>query len=252
VARIREINTPFYERGTKMINRRNFFGSLGAVVAGLATPLIANEPVEKEPLRVETNRQARYRRYRQIYKWIPRYPFCKDVTNLIDDTVNEWMWYKDLKDYVLFRNIETDPSVKARICCWASMLAITGDVFLELVKEDNDLLFVTTLVPDSMYSITTIKGKILEYQESMHGPDYAAFSQFPLENAHKDLASKVVRFHPDQILHMKIDNPIFHPYGLSLLYEPVEFATYKLDNPNIKRAYKQAFFEGMEQLIKKV
>ena len=104
-------------------------------------------------------------------------------------------------------------------------LFIKGDLFYEVViNPDNPkegVLKIQELPPETMYRIETTRGKVLEFQQSKDGPDYdvvrkandGSFDQAALDS------SKVIRFSPDQIIHIKIndDRQEFHPYGTSIL-----------------------------------
>lgn len=203
-----------------MMNRRNFIGS----VAGLAiAPTLG--ATEHTPQDFLTSRAKNYRKYVERYHTLPQ-SIKGDLCHLIDTVVYDWR--QIAKGGGLYSPIG-DTSI-------AHQLAVLGDVFIAGKHH---------LVPALVYRIETIKGTLVEYQESMNGPDYAALSRCPVTKAHEDLECKAIRYRPDEIVHMKIDNP-YHPYGLSLLHD-LEF----LDGYHLKNAYREAFINGMMSLKEK-
>jgi hypothetical protein len=102
---------------------------------------------------------------------------------------------------------------------------IKGDEFWELVVDPENpkggVVKFQSLPAETMYRIETTKGKLLEFQQSKDGPDYAVLAQKPVTAA-TDLelaSSRVIRFAPEQVVHFKIgdDRKDFWPYGVSLI-----------------------------------
>lgn len=107
----------------------------------------------------------------------------------------------------------------------AKNLYIFGDQFLELVIDPDEpkagVIKIQNLPPESIYRIETVKGRLIEFQQSAQGPDYEALSKVDiLQATDLDLIqSNAIRFAPNQIVHMRIgdDRRTFYPYGVSLI-----------------------------------
>lgn len=134
----------------------------------------------------------------------------------------EFLFYKLLK-------------IDRRIWNWAKNLFIFGDYFVEVIINPNNpkdgILKTLPLPCESMYKIETTKGKLIEFQQSKEGPDYQSLTRVPVTKANEaDLQqSTAIRFHPNQIVHMKIgdDRRTFYPYGVSLI-EPARGPAHQL------------------------
>jgi hypothetical protein len=122
-----------------------------------------------------------------------------------------------------------------RIWNWAKNLFLFGDYFVEVIINPNNpkagILKTLPLPCESMYKIETTKGKLIEFQQSKEGPDYQSLTRVPVTKANEaDLQqSTAIRFHPNQIVHMKIgdDRRTFYPYGVSLI-EPARGPAHQL------------------------
>jgi Bacteriophage T4-like portal protein (Gp20)/Intein splicing domain len=111
--------------------------------------------------------------------------------------------------------------------CWdkAKRLYIKGDLFLELIiNTDNPkdgVYAIADLPAETMYRIETIKGKVLEFQQSKETPDYQAIVKAPIATATEAelQQSTAIRFAAEQIVHIKIGDyrRTFYPYGVSLI-----------------------------------
>lgn len=107
----------------------------------------------------------------------------------------------------------------------AKNLFLFGDHFLELIIDPEDpksgILKTQTLPADSVYRIETIKGKLLEFQQSKEGPDYQSLARVEVTKATAaDLAqATAIRFVPESIVHFKVgdERRTFYPYGVSLI-----------------------------------
>jgi len=116
-------------------------------------------------------------------------------------------------------------NIDRRLGSWAKNLFIFGDFFLELILNPNNpkdgILKAMPLPPESMFRIETTKCRVIEFQQSKEGPDLNALNRTKIEDAPEaELAqSTAIRFHPDQIVHMRIgeDRKDFYPYGVSML-----------------------------------
>ena len=127
-------------------------------------------------------------------------PLTKDAQNEID-------W---LMDYVI---------KDARYWHWAKYLITYGDLFVELIEHDKSIMVAQALPAETMYKIITTKGRIVEYQQSSTGPDYAAIaSHRPIESDDK---AEAIRFKPEQIVHfvLQYSSDNNDHYGQSILDE---------------------------------
>lgn len=114
-------------------------------------------------------------------------------------------------------------------------LCINGDWFGEcIIDPDNPkdgILKVRELPPESIYRIETTKAKLLEFQQGNEGPDYEALTKSAVVDATDSELDqcKVIRFTPDQIVHMRLgeDRKTFYPYGQSLI-EPARGPAHQL------------------------
>lgn len=130
---------------------------------------------------------------------------------------------KDEVEKLLFSNLEIDHPQFA----WNrfKQLCIFGDEFWEkIINPDNPRQGVLKLQPlpaDSMYRIETTRGRLVEFQQGKEGPDYTALTKVDVKDCTDEelMQSTVLRFTPDQIVHMRIndDRKTFYPYGQSLI-----------------------------------
>lgn len=108
---------------------------------------------------------------------------------------------------------------------WCRDLFLFGDMFMELVIDPEEpklgILKIQVLPPESVYRIETIKGKVVEFQQSKEGPDYQSLARVEVTKATEaDLAqATALRFNPDSIVHFRIggNRKTFWPYGVSLI-----------------------------------
>jgi hypothetical protein len=114
-------------------------------------------------------------------------------------------------------------------------LCIKGDLFLEnIIDPENpkDGIYRIQVLPcETMWRIETTKGRLVEFQQSREGPDYQSIANSPVaEKSNAEImSSTAIRFHPTQIVHMKIgdDRQSFYPYGVSLI-EPARAPAHQL------------------------
>jgi len=113
-------------------------------------------------------------------------------------------------------------------------LCIFGDLFLEtVINPDNPkegIYKTVPLPPETMYRIETVKGKLIEFQQSKERPDYQAIIRGPAHDLDsKEAQGTAIRFSPSQIIHMRIgdDRKTFYPYGQSLI-EPARGPAHSL------------------------
>jgi len=118
---------------------------------------------------------------------------------------------------------------------WFKNLCIQGDWFIETVINPENpkegIYRAVPLPPETMYRIETIKGKLIEYQQSKEGPDYQAIVRGPVtgQNEMELNQTTAIRFAPNQIVHFRIgdDRKTFYPYGQSLI-EPARGPAHSL------------------------
>jgi hypothetical protein len=118
---------------------------------------------------------------------------------------------------------------------WFKNLAIFGDWFVELVvNPDNPkegIYRAVPLPPETMYRIESIKGRVIEFQQSKEGPDYQSLIKGPItgQNEMELNQTTAIRFAPSQIVHFRIgdDRKTFFPYGQSLI-EPARGPAHSL------------------------
>lgn len=130
---------------------------------------------------------------------------------------------KEELEFLLFHKKMVN--IDRKIYNWAKNLFIFGDWFGELVTNmDNPkdgVLKVAMLPPESIYRIETTKGRLIEFQQSKEGPDNEALTKAPITQSTEQelMQSTAIRFHPEQIIHMRIgdDRKTFYPYGVSLI-----------------------------------
>lgn len=104
-----------------------------------------------------------------------------------------------------------------------------GDQFLEGIIDPynprNGFVNVVPLPAESMYRIESVKGTLIEFQQSKEGPDYESLKRVDISKATEAELSQstAIRFHENQIVHLRIgDNrKNFYPYGISVL-EPAK------------------------------
>ncbi len=158
---------------------------------------------------------------------------------------------------------------------------LKGEYFAEMcIDIDNpgdgvqDLM---SLPPETMFRLETVKGRLVEFQQSKEGPDYEAAEKCNIDTAtDQELSqSKAIRFAPNQILHFRIgtERKLFYPYGMSIV-EPARSPAYQLrlmedamlvyrlaraperlvfyiDQMNITNARGEAFIDRMKDQFKK-
>jgi hypothetical protein len=104
-------------------------------------------------------------------------------------------------------------------------LYLMGDLFYEIgISQSNPkagILKLLRIPADTMFRIESVKGKLLEFQQSREGPDYNALTRADVTQATEaELnTTSAIRFSPNQIIHIKIgdDRKTFYPYGVSLI-----------------------------------
>jgi intein/homing endonuclease len=118
---------------------------------------------------------------------------------------------------------------------WFKNLCIFGDHFVEIViNPENPKEGIYRCLPlpvETMYRIETVKGRVVEFQQSKEGPDYQAIVRgSPSELTDTELnQTTAIRFAPSQVVHFRIgdDRKTFYPYGQSLV-EPARGPAHSL------------------------
>lgn len=237
------------------MDRRNLFKALGAGIFGYeavqhaaALPEIPKSDVIA--LQGAGNRMERYKKYEQ---------FCADNPEY-QNAINEWSdemagrIYKALdiesrKDVFLYK----DPFSQWRLSLIIGYVAKYGDYFAELVHAPGKKpVRYMHLGSESMFRIETIKGKLIEFQQSLSGPDYTAIAKYPVEETYKEgfthFSSTAIRFKPDHVVHIRArprtldEKKIHYPYGVSALY------TGKL---RMDKYFEEDVTEGIRELVER-
>jgi hypothetical protein len=207
------------------MNRRDFLkaGAVASVVGALPVVADAQDAAPVFRYKEYRNRMERYQEYRTIMN--DNFELNDKIQKIAGEAANRVSNFPHAQTLGYFAHLYQ------RYLYRAYNLAIYGDGFYELVYAadyPSDTLIrrpilAQELLADTVYRIETIKGKVIEYQQSKTGPDYAALSQ-PLEGTDPRLMlinnSTAIRWRPDQIYHLRIGGPVFYPYGVSLL-EPI-------------------------------
>lgn len=126
-------------------------------------------------------------------------------------------------------------NVDRKLWNWSKNLFIFGDVFLELIIDQDSpkdgVLGTTMLPPESIFRIETTKGRLIEFQQSKEGPDFEALNRAEVTKATEQelKQSTAIRFEPNAIIHIRIgdDRKTFYPYGQSLV-EPARGPAHQL------------------------
>lgn len=222
------------------MNRRELFKTGAAAVAALAVPKIASaEPIRLNPV----NRMVRYKEYKEIL----------EQTHLIGLALMDILHNAAIAvpecEYVPVANGFQVGLPYPRLYRLAFDLAVAGDSFYELIFEPNDTrpILYQALSSDTIYRIETVKGKLLEFQQSRQGPDYSALSR-PIDS---DRKSHAVRFTPEQIYQLSIGTNEFYPYGVSLL-EPIRKNKNAEISEGAVKNFHKIFVDGMAELSRKI
>lgn len=134
---------------------------------------------------------------------------------------------------------------------WARNFSKNGDLFIELIinqeRPELGIQKAVELPPETMYRIETVRGRLLEFQQSYKGPDYQVVLQsikdkttqadqavghlpssspvtttgtIPSQQFTSEDSTQVIRFDPNQVVHLRLglNRRGFYPYGVSVLY----------------------------------
>lgn len=157
----------------------------------------------------------------------------KDENGNIIKITTENQDIKDEIDFLLMNRKMLNLNRNAWV--WFKNLCISGDYFVELVinpENPKEGIYRTMPLPcETMYRIETVKGKIIEYQQSKEGPDYQAIVRGSVNDMTDTELNQTtaIRFAPSQIVHFRIgdDRKTFYPYGQSLI-EPARGPAHSL------------------------
>jgi len=135
----------------------------------------------------------------------------KDRYKVYEELLDDQKIYQEIVD----ASNKVMKIVKAELP-WVSFLEafnllLYGDSFFEECLDESFSDDLNLLPVEKVYRIETISGKLLEFQQSDTGPDYKAIAGSE--------SSKVIRFTPDQIIHVKCADTVdqgFYPYGLPM------------------------------------
>lgn len=228
------------------MNRRDFLKAGAVGLAGTAVVITTKTIVQAEPIgHYQCNRMQRYKEYVELLK--ENHSIHDSLLNLATETAVE-----NDNPPLDFPNIS---KIFTKLFYRAYGLAVYGDSFYELVSNpdhpnEKPILF-QSLPADTMYRIETIKGKVVEFQQSKEAPDYQAIARCSVEE--DDGKSTSIRFLPKQIFHLRIGDcrKEFYPYGVSLL-EPIRAKQSTTIGQGAIRNFKEVFKRGMIDLREKV
>ena len=162
------------------MNRRHFLKSV-AVGAGLvAMPSLSNGgPVDLTP--VSPSRLERYKRYEN---------------SVLDfGVMDQRLW--DIGQRITRVIGEDDPLLpKQGVARIGLGLALYGDYFVELYRTPEQRCGFGWRASHTMFRIQTFTGKLVEFQQSLDGPDYKAVVSQPIDG----YKGGCVRFHPWEIV----------------------------------------------------
>lgn len=188
------------------------------------------------------NRQQRYKEYDRLDNTVPEVAsalnvYADDASQQDEDghTFKVYTKNKAVQDelnFLFFQLLEIDDSMWGRF----RNLCKYGDWFTELVIDpahpEDGIQKVRDLPVETMWRIETVRGRLLEFQQSTWGPDYRLLSdqshtgwntpgawQFQIQGMAELQKGPVIRFTPDQIIHVRIgfERKGFYPYGVSVV-----------------------------------
>lgn len=139
-------------------------------------------------------------------------------------------WIQDESEYVIRDQWELDDEAYGEF----KNLCLYGDHFHECVINPNmpemGILKLETLPAESMFRMETVRGDILEYQQSRDMPNYDNLQgRMPWGEADRLNSNGPTRFDPNQIIHVRLGERRrkFYPYGISAL-EPARTPAHML------------------------
>jgi hypothetical protein len=212
------------------MNRRQALKLMGATVIGSILPITAtaHEKVEREYTNARLERYRRYMRDSHLLDPDATEALAIRIYNKLELDKIEWKGNNPFSFYRIRSLVDT--------------VALFGDEFREVLSHEGVPMLHQQLPSDTMFRIETIKGKLLEFQQSVDGPDYMIL-RIPVEDVTKSvMASSVVRFHPDEVIHIRPKVGKYYPYGTSA----IDTGRMILDNE-----FERDVTEGIQEMVRK-
>ena len=251
-----------------MINRREMLKSMGSIAGALGFGKIATATVDTPSAVTEsfTNRISRYKQYEKFFGEHPEY-LNDDVIKPIADEIFLETIVRPRCVFNKAKNEITLPGVDSKfvnlyfspfkIKSIVFNCALYGDWFGEVVFDPSypKPVLWHHLPCDSMYRIETIKGKLLEYQQSKDGPDYNSIVRYPIEKSDKGvvyLLSTALRFRPDRIVHVRCYREKYVMYGTSCFEQQKHGksdGSLHLGKPTLDDQFVRDVTEGVRELV---
>ncbi len=193
-----------------------------------------------------TNRIERYKACEKFLSERPSYLYddvCMPIAKLIHTSLGIGESKFEKKNFSILRLSYIVYSVAAY-----------GDWFGEVISDDDKAVVYQPLPVSSVYRIETIKGKLLEFQQSKTGPDYAAISMYPIDSdmSNNSVHSFAIRFKPEQIVHIRANMGKYLMYGTSSLERSKAFNTpFILGEPRLDSDFIYDVTDGIRELASK-
>ncbi len=210
----------------------------------------------------QTNRAQRYARYEKLATE-------KQFQEFRDDHMMSGIGMRLFNELGLKTQHEYNHFSPFRCGCIAMETALYGDVFAEIVKPGFGTEGVCVILPPAtIYRIETIKGELIEFQQSREGPDYAAIARCKVEDAqgeqdrvHADDKNQslvvayngpialpknqscAIRFRVDDIVHIRPKLYKYAPYGTSSL---------ETGKPHLDPSWYNDTLDGMKEILKRL
>lgn len=156
-----------------------------------------------------------------------------DLGNVLKVITKNSAIRKEAEFFLLHRKMQ---NLNRRAWELLKSLIINGDLFLEHIIDPESpksgIVKTMEYPPETMYRLETIKGRLLEFQQSNEDPDWKAVEKSPLNGKWTDSElsqSTAIRFAPNQITHIRLgeSRKLFSPYGQSLI-EPARGPAHSL------------------------
>lgn len=245
------------------MNRRELFAALGlTAVAGSSAKAVTDKipDIRNMPgvLRFRTtndfidltpvnNRISRYKSYERMLEGNPKLydEVVEKSVKIADSLYNKF----NLKDHWMNKIQNAAKRFDAfHLRLIVQNLATYGDYFAELLIDPEDRyprpLSYIHLGCDSMYRIETVKGDLLEFQQSKEGPDYQSLALCSINKAtDADLCkATAIRFKPEQIVHIRAAGfaKSHYPYGVSAI---------RTGKVEMGYAFENSVKEGIQELV---
>lgn len=188
------------------------------------------------------NRQQRYKEYDRLDNTVPEIAsglniYADDASQQDENGHTFKIFAKnkavlDELNFLFFQLLEIDDTIWGRF----RNLCKYGDLILELVidpsRPELGIQKIRDLPCETIWRLETVRGRLLEFQQSTFGPDYRVLSdqphggqntpgtwQFQIQGMQEMARGPIIRFTPDQIIHVRIgyERKGFYPYGVSII-----------------------------------